>query len=97
MLESVGHVDFEPLLGKIFGVTDLPVELTLAEVALVGGPADHSGGARQPFSLLFHGPGEPVLPQRLYGLSCGDSSWELFLVPVGPGPDGVMRYESCFN
>ena len=52
----------------------------------------------EPFALLFAGPVSPVLDQRMYSLHHPDlGSIELFLVPVGPGPDGRMRYESVFN
>lgn len=53
--------------------------------------------SRAPFSLIFLGPEEPVLPQairRLEHSSLGEL--EIFLVPIGRGADGV-RYEAVFN
>ena len=56
-----------------------------------------SGGYSR-FSLLFHGPGNRVIPQGLYTLRhplVGDQ--EIFLVPVvGSTPDRAL-YEACFN
>ena len=64
--------------------------------------ADGATGRRTPFSLLFHGPATPFLPQGTYPLRhdvLGD--FPLFLVPLGPvptGPDkGLMRYEAIFT
>ncbi len=52
---------------------------------------------REPFSLVFRGPAELVLPQAIYRLThdeLGDQ--EMFLVPIGPDAQG-MRYEAIFN
>ena len=52
---------------------------------------------REPFSLVFTGPMRPVLPQRIYRVrqeAMGEL--ELFLVPIGPGGNG-MQYESVFT
>jgi hypothetical protein len=64
--------------------------------------ADGGAERRTPFSLLFHGPAKPFLPQGTYPLrhdAIGD--FPLFLVPLGPvpaGPDkGLMRYEAIFT
>ena len=64
--------------------------------------ADGGTTRRTPFSLLFHGPANPFLPQGTYPLrhdSIGD--FPLFLVPLGPvavGPEkGLMRYEAIFT
>ena len=64
--------------------------------------ADGGATRRTPFSLLFHGPATPFLPQGTYPLrhdAIGD--FPLFLVPLGPvptGPEkGLMRYEAIFT
>ncbi len=42
--------------------------------------------------------GETPLQQRIHALEHPQlGRLELFLVPVGPGPDGVPRYEAVFN
>ena len=68
--------------------------LTL-ELATVSGGGDGADG--RPFSVVFLGPGDPVLPQRIYRLEHIDLGvMELFLVPIGREADGV-RYEAVFG
>jgi len=84
--------------GEVFTIrfADGALELELAEVT--GAP----GGwgrmeAREPFSIVFHGPAEHVLPQRVWPLEHDElGRIELFLVPLGPEGD-AMRYEAVFN
>lgn len=67
--------------------------LTLVECAPL--PSRGPGG-REPFSLLFEGPAEPVLPQRIYRLRNGDlGEVEIFLVPVGSDAEATT-YEAVF-
>lgn len=68
--------------------------VTLTSVTTWGQP--FGDGFRQPFTLQFHGPLEPFLPQRTYRVGhhfLGEI--EVFLVPLGPDQSG-MRYESVF-
>ena len=59
--------------------------------------ADATEEPREPFSLVFRGPKEPVLPQQIYRLEHPRlGSLELFLVPVGPDTVG-MQYEAVFT
>ena len=70
------------------------LNLTLAEARDLGWSRP---GARNAFSLIFHGPAEPVLPQRMYRLAHAAFNLDgIFLVPVGPGGGG-MRYEAVFT
>jgi hypothetical protein len=67
------------------------------------------GTFRIPFSVVFHGPAEPVLLQGTYRLEHEDlGTLEVFIVPVGPdtpggAPEGAettpagMRYEAVFG
>jgi hypothetical protein len=58
--------------------------------------ATPTGAPREPFSLLFVGPPDPVLPQATYLLghpALGELP--IFLVPVGRDADGA-RYEAVF-
>jgi len=78
-------------------------ELELVEVAEY--PAASPGTFRSPFSVLFHGPLEPVLPQGIYRLEHERfGALELFIAPVGPQEPSAagekpraMRYESVFG
>jgi hypothetical protein len=98
MLDRFTTEHFEPHCGTAFRIdfTDhAPVELVLAQVDAFGGPATSEG--RQPFSLLFHGPLTPVLPQRIYPLQHAELGvLEIFIVPLGPDDVG-MRYEAVFS
>lgn len=53
---------------------------------------------RDPFSLYFSGPAEPLLPQGMYDLESDAVTLHgLFLVPVGRGEDGRYEYEAVFT
>lgn len=57
----------------------------------------HEMGVREPFSLLFEGPPDPFLPQRMYSLDHAQlGRFELFLVPVGQHGTN-FRYEAIFG
>jgi hypothetical protein len=57
----------------------------------------HARDVRAPFSIVFRGPREPVLPQSIYALEDAQfGRLELFIVPIGPDAAG-MRYEAVFN
>lgn len=109
-LETLTAKDFHDYRGTRFRLTagspeggqSVSVEAELAEVS---GDADGAQGTfRAPFSVLFHGPVEPILPQgicRVEGERFG--TVELFLVAIGPNevPPGetptAMRYEAVFG
>lgn len=71
------------------------LELKLTEANSVGGESDH----RDPFSVIFVGPLEPVLPQAIYTLMHEDlGTLDLFLVPVGPDRAQTgIQYEAVFT
>jgi len=93
--EPVSHSHFEAHLDEAFAVADLPIELVLIEVTAMPSSGAASADGRVPFSLLFRGPAEPVMPQRTYRLSRGGGEWDIFLVPIGPDAHG-MRYEAVY-
>jgi len=99
-LNTITLEDFEPCLGQTFLVTPENaegLELELTQVKPLG-DAGPKAGVRQPFSLLFRGPLEPVLAQQQYPIensTLGDLS--LFLVPIGPDENGSMLYDATFN
>jgi hypothetical protein len=70
-----------------------PVELELIEVTDTT-PKDFDG---EQFSLVFRGPHEPALGQRIFKLEHNAlGSIELFLVPIG-APEKGRLYEAYFN
>jgi len=91
--------DFKDHLGTIFTPCDpgMPsLALTLEEAALFPSRASPDG-MRPPFSLLFIGAGDMVLPQATYRLR-HDNMGEvaIFLVPIGKDQRGVS-YQAVFN
>ncbi len=78
----------------------------VVEVAAVSEfPQPAGPGLRAPFSIVFHGPLAPVMPQGIYRLEQEEFGvTELFLVPIGPNvpeqagePPSAMRYEAVFG
>ncbi len=103
MAETLTVDDFAAHLEEPFAIdlgTDFPGLEPLVLTLIKAEPIETSqdlGQRRPPFSLVFRGPGEPVLAQRLYALDNETlGRLEIFLVPIGPDDEG-MRYEAVFN
>jgi hypothetical protein len=102
----VDAADFLPLLGGRFRVdrAGAVIFLELAEVrpSPPGSPAEarHRAAAgirEEPFSLLFRGPRDTPLDQRIHRLEHERlGTLEIFLVPVRPDDRGPL-YEAVFN
>ena len=83
--------------------TPASFEVELADVAESASSA--AGALRAPFSVLFHGPLELVLPQGIYRLEHELFKVPgLFIVPVGPAEPAepgqaatAMRYQAVFG
>jgi hypothetical protein len=106
-LQTLTAEDFRGHRGTRFrltgGTPPGSIEAELVEVT------EHAAGPpgpfRAPFSVLFHGPLQPVLPQGTYRLEHGHlAPLDLFNVPVGPDEPSVpgqattaMRYEAVFG
>jgi len=75
---------FTPAVGESFtvgGDGEATVELLLAEAAAADS-GEHA--PRPPFSLLFQGPADPLLPQGTYRFEHGAvGAMEIFIVPLG--------------
>jgi hypothetical protein len=91
---------FAPFRGTAFaadpGDGGEPVALWLDKVT----PGRPQPGAprENPFSLDFTGAADRPLGQGLYELSHPVlGTVAIFVVPLGPGPDGRPRYEAIFN
>jgi hypothetical protein len=93
-LRLVGPDTFEPALASEFHGRQPDFVLVLAEVSRY--QAQPNAPRAEPFSLVFTG--EPGLEQGTYQLEHHDlGRLDVFLVPIGSGPDGRMRYEAAFN
>ena len=96
-MQSFSLETFSPYVGDTFWVrlSDGRVETRLVEAHPWGARGPET--SRQPFSLVFVGPGRVVLPQQTYPVeheSLGE--FDLFLVPLGPDGAG-NRYEAVFT
>jgi hypothetical protein len=95
MLEDFTVATFSERIGETFGVGEGSdeVELRLVEATPHSSASEEDG---RPFSIVFVGPLEPVLPQAIYRFEHdGLGSFDLFIVPIGPG-DAAMQYEAVF-
>jgi hypothetical protein len=94
--------DFAPLVGEAFEAALAEAErhpLELVEARLVDAtkPSVYSDGGRAPFTLLFRGPAQTILPQQIYRLEhSGLGAIEIFIVPVGRSEAGTT-YEAVFT
>lgn len=97
VLDTLTAETFAPYVRARFTIeTDdgTELEVDLAEVTRWGRGAP---SRRQPFTLLFRGPTQPVLGQRIRRISHAElGELELFLVPIGP-IDGGIGYEAVFS
>ena len=88
---------FRPAVGQTFTVGDeggAKVELTLAEATEVES-GQHA--PRPSFSLLFHGPADPFLPQATYRFEHESlEAMEIFIVPLGRDEHSAV-YEAAFS
>lgn len=110
-LKSLTAKEFHAAKGTRFRVSGGPPEGSLPdsfEVDLVDVaeyPERAEGTFRAPFSVVFHGPLNPVLPQGIYRLEQERlGALDLFIVPIGPDePEApgaaakAMRYEAAFG
>jgi hypothetical protein len=98
VLDKLTHDDFFKCLHQKFqahhdGGT---LEFELIECRTLITPRG-DGAQRAPFAVIFRGPHQPVLAQRIYKLEGGlVGPLEIFIVPVGPDVSG-MRYEAVFS
>lgn len=99
MLDRLTIDDFANRVGETFAATPAgapALGLRLAHVEALPQPPGDQG--RAPFSLEFVDPGAAGhVPQQTVAIEHdGLGRFELFVVPLGPGPDG-MRYEAIFT
>jgi hypothetical protein len=95
-LADLTATDFEAVAGSVFEVTDPgrdPLAIRLTKVVLLAERPGH----RQSFSLRFHGPQGPVLPQMTHRLQHHDmGDLEIFLGPIASDSNGIT-YEAVFT
>ncbi len=99
-LSTASLADFGPWVGTEFRVKAEPgysIAVELVETASLTASGSRPG--RQPFSLIFRGPQDRRLEQRIHQLEHDRlGRLGLFLVPIGPGADGNgPYYQAIFN
>lgn len=96
-LEALTVDDFAGRVGETLAATTSDgrvLSLTLTAVQPLG---DAPPDGRTPFSLEFRDTATDHVPQQTVAVEHPDlGGFELFVVPLGPGPDG-MRYEAVFT
>ena len=102
MLDRLTATSFAPAVGETF-VLDAgdagQLELELLEASLhdPSAPAEDPSGERAPFTLVFRGPTEPVLPQSIYRIEHESvGPLEIFIVPIAQDAAGTT-YEAVFG
>lgn len=101
-LEKFTQAMFSEAVGTVFRVqinAEVTTELQLVEVTPgISATANNREAAKyDSFSLMFQGPGEQFLPQKMYPFEHDKlGRFELFIVPVGK-EGGVFRYQAVFN
>jgi hypothetical protein len=100
MLHKLTVDSFTGQIGKTFRLVlpDAPaMDLVLIEARSLSAKSKPPGSGRAPFSLVFLGPKDSVLTQRIYPLENASlGRLEIFLVPISSDTDGV-KYEAIFN
>ena len=99
MSDKLTSADFSPYLNQKFKIhyeSSRFLEVELVEVEDF--PTKWMGPSkRPPFSIVFRGPKDLVLPQRMYNVEHDKmGTLELFLVPIMPDAEGNL-YEGVFN
>jgi hypothetical protein len=96
-LDRVSSGDFSPLLHGLFRLTagELSLDLELVEVNDSGRKSTTQ--ERAPFSILFKGTREKLVPQQMYRVEHETlGAMDLFIVPVREDKDGYY-YEAVFS
>lgn len=104
MSENLTISIFSSHLNEIFQLdlgSSALLELELVEVTSLSSGAQGwramQGIRREPFSLVFRGPADPLLKQRIYTLKHETmGTFEIFLVPIGGDAEGC-DYQAVFN
>jgi len=104
MLDQLTVTDFVTYVHSSFRIlleSGDALDLELIEAKTIGESRRHdSPGIRQhAFSLIFRGPRDRLLPQRIYPVEHPSLGvLEIFLVPLGPEGDSQgLHYQAVFN
>lgn len=94
MLENFRVGTFSGHLGTSFRIH--PDDASTLDLELVSA-TELGDGSGRPFSIVFRGPKDALLPQRIYRMEHAEiGAFDIFLVPIGPDDEGLL-YEAIFN
>ena len=95
---SLTEKEFSQHVGTKFQVKALQPEIELELIEVKGYTSQEiEQGGMERFSVFFAGPGDELLPQKVYRLEHERmGEFEIFLVPVA-GDEKGYRYEAVFN
>jgi hypothetical protein len=97
MLEALTKENWEAYLNKDFQVQIDDRNAVGMRLVSVSGFGRSLNGRREAYSLLFQGPVQPMLVQRIYRILQPQlGGMDIFLVPVGKEAGGV-QYEAVFT
>jgi hypothetical protein len=89
--------DFVGYLGRKVSPDGPGPEMVLDRIDRVGFPG-WERVARKPFSLIFHGPCQPVLPEGLYPVEFADGpTLLLYVIPILTAARDRQEYQVVFN
>ncbi len=96
--DFIGHVNVSFRIPLESGEA-IDLELIEARTIGEGHRSDSPGIRKQAFSLIFRGPLDRLLPQRIYPIQHPTlGTLEIFLVPLGPeGDTRGHHYQAVFN
>jgi hypothetical protein len=100
VLQNLTYESFVEFVNQVFRV-DCPtglIELELIDCQKLNSHGQ-TVGRPEPFSLIFLGPTQPILSQRMYAFEFGKLGvLDIFIVPLGPDRSGKsgIRYEAIF-
>jgi hypothetical protein len=102
VLDRLTANSFAPAVGDTFAVEAgeagrLGLELIECRLQDPDAPAQDPSGTRAPFTLVFRGPAEPLLAQRIYRFEHASlEPMEIFIVPIARDQAGTS-YEAVFG
>ena len=97
MLDQLTIDDFKDRVGETFTATAADGRSLAFTLTSVDALQPRPDGGRTPFSLEFRDEAQDHVPQQTVAVEHPElGAFDLFVVPLGPGPEG-MRYEAVFT
>lgn len=97
MTSSPQHEDFTPHLNKLFRFEGRHHALRLAQIDVSDLP--HAPElTHKPFTLIFHGPKQDIMPEGLYVAEVEDGPrFDLYIMPIHTRAPDRQDYQAVFN